>query len=191
MVTALLEGVEVTGVTLMLMDEGMDTGPVLAQREEQVRLSDTAESLTLRLFSLGAELLAEVLPRWLVSEEAPRPQDESRATVTRLVRREDGEANWALPACQLERHVRAYTPWPSLYTSWKGRLLKVLEAVVVPGEGEPGLVVPLKESALACAVGTGQELLGLKTLLLEGRRPVASREFVGGYRDFVGSRLPS
>ena len=190
-VTALLEGAEVTGVTLMLMDEGMDTGPVLARCEEPVRPEDTAETLTRRLFLLGAELMAETLPRWLAGEVVPQPQDEARATLTRLVRRKDGEADWTLPAYQLERRVRAYTPWPGLYTRWKGRTLKVLQASVVPGEGEAGLVVPLQQLEAACGVVTGQGVLGLKTVLLEGRRPLASGEFVRGYRDFMGSRLPS
>lgn len=190
-VTALLEGAEVTGVTLMLMDEGMDTGPVLARRQERVRPGDTTETLTRRLFLLGAELVVETLPRWLVGEVVPEPQDETRATVTRLVRRKDGEADWTLPAYQLERRVRAYTPWPGLYTHWKGRRLKVLQATVVPGEGEVGLVVPLRQPEAACGVVTGQAILGLNTLLVEGRRPVSSRDFVRGYRDFIGSRLPS
>jgi len=190
-VTALLEGAEVTGVTLMLMDEGMDTGPVLARRQERVRPFDTTETLTRRLFLLGAELVVETLPRWLVGKLVPQPQDEARATVTRLVRGKDGEADWALPAYQLERRVRAYTPWPGLYTHWKGRRLKVLQATVVPGEGQAGLVVPLDQPEAACGVVTGQAILGLNTLLMESRRPVSSREFVQGYRDFVGSRLPS
>lgn len=192
-VTALLEGAEVTGVTLMLMDEGMDTGPILAQRKEAIRPSDTADTLTPRLFLLGADLLAETLPRWLAGEVVPQPQDEARATVTRPVRREDGEADWMLPALQLERRVRAYTPWPGLYTYWKGRTLKVLESTVVPGVGKEkaGLVVPVSQPETVCGVVTGQDILGLKTLLLAGRRPLASQEFVRGYRDFIGSRLPS
>jgi len=190
-VTALLDGVESTGVSLMLLDEGMDTGPILAQREEPVLPHDTAESLTARLFLRGAELLRETLPPWLRGEVSPVPQDHSKATVTRMVQREDGEADWNLPAVELERRVRAYTPWPGLYTQWKGKQIKILDAIEASGNGEPGLVVPLEGTETPCGVATGRGVLGIKRLLLEGKRPVPAAEFVQGYRDFVGSRVPS
>jgi len=189
-VTALLDGAQFTGVSLMLLDEGMDTGPLLAQQEEPILRHDTAESLTQRLFQKGAELLEGALPGWFAGNVLAWPQDDSRATVTRLVRREDGEADWRLSAAELERKVRAYTPWPSLYTRWKGKLLKVLEATVVPGDGRPGLVVPLEQAGVPCGVATGQGVLGLRRVLLEGKRALSSTEFVRGYRDFIGSELP-
>lgn len=190
-VTAILDGVERTGVTLYLMDAGMDTGPVLAQREEPVWPDDTAESLTRRLFRVGADLVVDVLPRWVAGTVAPVPQDETQATVTRLVTREDGEADWRLPATTLHRRLRAYAPWPGLYTRWRGRNLKIVDACPVAGRAEPGLVVPLDGPDAPCGVGTGEGVMALKTLLLEGKRGMTSREFLQGYRDFVGSRLPS
>jgi methionyl-tRNA formyltransferase len=186
-VTALLDGVSETGVTLMLLDEGMDSGPILVQRVEPVLASDTAESLTTRLFQRGAELLEEVLPRWLQGGLSSRAQNERRATLTKMVQREDGKADWSLPAVRLERMVRAYTPWPGLYTIWRGKLLKVLGAAVAEGAAEAGRVVALEDGG--CAVGTGRGLLVLKTLLLEGRRPLPAAEFIKGYREFIGSRL--
>lgn len=190
-VTALLDGVKSTGVSLMLLDEGMDTGPILAQREEPVLPNDTAESLTARLFQRGAELLRETLPAWLRGEISPVPQDGSKATVTRMVQREDGEADWGLPAVELERRVRAYTPWPGLYTRWKGKQVRIVEATVMAGDDEPGVVVALDDRETPCGVATGRGVLGIKRLLLEGGRPMQAAEFVQGYRDFVGSRLPS
>lgn len=190
-VTALLDGVEVTGVTLYLLDEGMDSGPILAQRQERVRADDTAESLTLRLFRLGAELTKDVLPRWLTGDIAPQPQDQAASTVTRPIAREDGEADWRLPAEALHRRLRAFTPWPGLFTRWKGRNLKIVDAAPLPGAAEPGLVVPLDEPGIPCGVGTGEGVLGLKALLLEGKKELPAREFLLGYRSFVGSRLPS
>ena len=190
-VTALLDGVDVTGVTLYLLDEGMDSGPILAQRQEQVGTEDTAESLTLRLFQLGAELTWDVLPRWLAGDITLQPQDQAAATVTRPIVREDGEADWRLPAEALHRRLRAFTPWPGLYTRWKGRNLKIVDAAPLSGAVEPGQVVPLDEPGIPCGVGTGEGVLGLKALLLEGKKELPAREFLLGHREFIGARLPS
>ena len=190
---AILHGDPVTGVTLMLMDEGMDTGPVLAQREEPVRPDDTTETLTARLFRLGAALLRETLPRWVRGEVVPKPQDDARATVTKKIEKEDGEADFTRPAAVLERQLRAYTPWPGLYTRWRRQGLKLLEAtpLLLPVEDGPGLVVALREVGVPVGVVCGEGVLGLRRLQLEGRRPVSAQEFINGHRDFVGSRLPS
>jgi len=193
-VFTLLEGDSVTGVTIILLDEGMDTGPILAQVQEPVRPDDTARTLTERLFRLGAGLMVETLERWGRGEVTPQPQDEARATVTRLIRKEDGRMDFSLPAVRLERMVRAFDPWPSAWTTWKGKVLKVLRAVVVdaPAPTGPGEVVALPPGGPApVAVGTGEGLLGLLRLHLEGGRPLEAEAFLRGHRDFVGSRLPS
>ncbi len=195
-VTALLEGEAVTGVTVMRLDEGMDTGDIVAQREAAVRPGETAGDLTLRLFSLGAELLLEVLPEWMKGEITPRPQEAERATITRRYTKEDGEIDWALPALSLERRLRAFTPWPGCYTRWQGKLLKVLEGVRVEApaasEGGPGRVVAAGQgSPSPVGVVTGQGLLGLLRVQLEGSRPLSAEEFVRGYPGFLSARLPS
>ncbi len=189
-VTALLDGVDVTGVSLMLLDEGMDSGPVLVQREERVLSDDTAATLTDRLFRAGADLLKSTLPAWMNGDIAPKPQDPSKATVTKLITREDGEADWGLPAGTLHRKLRAFTPWPGLYTRWKGRVLHIRDAAPLDGEAEPGLVVTLQNAAAPVGVGTGSGILGLKSLLLEGKKELPAKEFLLGYRDFPGSKLP-
>ena len=191
--TAVLDGEAQTGTTLFLMDEGMDTGPILSSRAVPIEAGATTESLIPLLFQLGVRLLVEVLPLWLKGEVAPQPQDHARATVTRKLERVDGEANWGLSAEELERRVRAFIPWPNLYIHWRGKILKVLSAGVLDaaGVGEPGLVVPLMEPGAAVGVVTGRGVLGLRQLQMEGKRPVSSAEFIRGYRDFVGSRLPS
>ncbi|MBI4306259.1 MAG: methionyl-tRNA formyltransferase, partial [Chloroflexi bacterium] len=125
------------------------------------------------------------------AEIAPRPQDESRATVTRLLEREDGEIHWDRPAEQLERTVRAYDPWPGTFTSWEGRNIKVLEAVVGgagPDDLPAGAVISANHAA---AIVTGRGLLMPKRLQLEGRRSATVEEFVRGYPRFIGARLPS
>lgn len=194
-VTAILEGDEVTGVTVMLLDEGMDTGPILAQREAPVREEDTTPSLTARLFRLGAALLVEVLPRWARGDLQPRRQDEARATNTRLVRKEDGQVDWRAPAVRIERRIRAYQPWPGTYTWWRGSLLKVLQAEALPGAvvgAEPGQVVDLEgHQREPIVVATGEGLLLLQRVQLEGKRPVDMEEFLRGHAGFTGSRLPS
>ncbi|MBI4233022.1 MAG: methionyl-tRNA formyltransferase [Chloroflexi bacterium] len=200
-VWTILEGDEETGMTIILLDEGMDTGPLLAQQREPVRPEDTSETLTRHLFQIGAHLVAETLPQWARREIQPVPQDHSRATTTRLLEKEDGLLDFQQPAEVLWRKVRAFQPWPGAYTRWHGQLLKVLEALplpmdtaLIPGAGQeppPGTVVALRGGHPApAAVVAGAGVLGLLRLHLEGKRPVACREFLGGQRGFVGARLP-
>jgi len=194
--TAILDGRSKVGVTLMLMDEGMDTGDIVAQRETDALPVETAGELTVRLFNLGAELLRDTLPGWLAGSITPVPQDNPQATVTRLMVKEDGEMDWSLPAVQLERRVRAFDPWPGCYTRWDGKQVKVLKAVamddeVVEGE-KPGRVVSRGGNTdVSTAVVTGKGLLGLKRVQLAGGRPQDIQEFIRGHRRFEGAALAS
>jgi methionyl-tRNA formyltransferase len=193
-VTAILEGESITGVTLMQLDEGMDTGPIIAQRKHPISPDDTAETLTRSLFKLGAGLLMENLRPWVESRLAARPQDNAQATVTRKLERSDGEADWQMSAIQLERKQRAYTPWPGLFTRWHGQVLKLVEVAALPasivsGVETPGSVVSLPLAESPVGVVTSHGVLGLKTLQLEGRRAITAQEFIRGYPQFVGSRL--
>jgi methionyl-tRNA formyltransferase len=187
---ALLCGDEVTGVTIMLMDAGLDSGPILAQREVAISPQDTTGSLTPKLAQVGAELLLESMPLWIDGKINPQPQDESQATFSRMLTKEDGEIDWKLPAVQLWRCIRAFDPWPGCYTWWKGARLKVCEAVPLGGGGEVGKVIIMKEPAPATvAVVTGMGVLGLCRVQLEGRREMSAADFVRGQRDFLGSIL--
>jgi len=175
---ALLAGDEVTGVSIMLMDEGVDTGPVLARRELPILPEDDARSLTEKLGRLGGELLLEVLPRWQRGEIVPQPQDHSRATYSRMIRKEEGELDWRLPALELWRRVRAFNPSPGTWTLWRGRRLKVLSAFPRPDvAAEPGRVVALPGGV---GVGTGQGVLELREVQLEGSGPCPSPSSCGG-----------
>jgi methionyl-tRNA formyltransferase len=187
---ALLDGLAETGVSIMLMDEGMDTGPVLRQADQTILPVDTTESLTARLAEQGAELLVATLADWLAGTVAPIPQQELPGTPSecRLLRKEDGVIDWTRPAAVIERMARAYTPWPTAYTLWQGVPLRVLEASVLPGSAAPGQVVAAQPGL---AVGTGEGLLLLRTVQPAGKRPMDARSFLNGARDFVGSRLPS
>jgi methionyl-tRNA formyltransferase len=189
-VTTILEGDEVSGVTVMLLDEGMDTGPLLAQRQEAVRADDTAPGLTRRLFAQGAELLLDILPRWSAGAIEAIPQDEALATTTRRITKENGILDWSAGAEDLCRRVRGYEPWPGTYTFWQGKQLKVLAAR--PGKEQAtapiGTVVRAKEGA---AVVTGEGLFIPDQVQLEGRRSATTREFLLGHPEFVGAKLPS
>ena len=190
--TAILEGDQVTGVTLMLLNERMDTGPLIAQTKYPLNGDETADGLTEILFGLGGELLHESLPHWQSGELQALPQDDSLATVTRKLERADGLADWTLTAEELERRARAFTPWPGLFTDWNGSGVKLVEVRVLPtdSDGEDkGMVVATGDSAAPAAVVTAQGLLGLNTIQLEGRRAVAVGDFLQGAPGFIGSRL--
>jgi methionyl-tRNA formyltransferase len=190
--TAILQGDEVSGVTIMLLDKGMDTGPILAQKSVSISGEDTTGSLTVRLAQFGAQLLVETLPQWFEGKITPQPQDENRASYTKIISKEDGELDWHLTALELWRRVRAFDPWPGCYTWWKGKRLKVNETIPLAG-GEPeeaGKVVALPQGAEApVGVGTRDGILGLIRIQLEGKRIISAEEFVRGQRDFVGSSL--
>lgn len=189
---AILEGDAVTGVSLMLLDQGMDSGPVIAQREYAVTGKETAGELTDALFALGAELLAESLAPWTRGELPARPQDDTKATVSRRLERGDGLADWTESAAMLERRCRAYAPWPGLHTTWRGQTLKLLAATAMPdastGTVNPGTVVA---SGLGNGlyIVTGQGVLAIGRVQLEGRRAVTGDEFYRGYPEILGANL--
>lgn len=186
---ALLAGDNVTGSTIMVMDAGMDTGPILTQASLAIEPGETAGDLTVRLAEHGARLLVDTLPRWLTGQLTPQPQDHERATYTRLVRKEDGQIDWRLPADRVAWQVQAYEPWPGAYTSWQGRLLKVRQASAAPGEpGVPG-TVQVTDSEVSVVCGTGR--LVLLEVQLEGKRVTDALAFARGQRDFAGSLLGS
>ncbi|MBI4301826.1 MAG: methionyl-tRNA formyltransferase [Chloroflexi bacterium] len=197
-VAAILAGDEVTGVTLMFMDAGMDTGPILVQRQTLIYPRDTTLSLTSRLAQLGAQLLMEALLKWLAHDLIPKPQNEAEATYSRLLTKEDGEMDWRMPIQELRRKVRAFQPWPGCYTHWQGKILKILEAIPISARPdlEPGhvmqLVPPVREEDVEIEVGvqTADGVLGLIRVQLEGGRPLTAAEFVRGHRGFVGAVLP-
>jgi methionyl-tRNA formyltransferase len=189
---AILAGEEQTGVTIMLMDEGMDTGPILAQAECKIKPQDTTGSLSVKLAQQGADLLAETLPRWLESQIVPQPQDDSLATYCQMITKKDGLIDWSLPATDLWLRVRAYDPWPGAYTYWRGKRLKILRARPVTAVGtsdeEPGRVTSLDNRV---AVVAGTDALLLEEIQLAGKKALAAQEFIRGQRNFIGSVLGS
>jgi methionyl-tRNA formyltransferase len=189
---AILSGDRETGVTIMLMDEGLDTGPMLARRSLPIEAEDTAGALFAKLGMLGADLLRYVLPRWLAGEITPEPQDPAAATVTSVLSKEDGRIDWRQSARQVERAVRAYSPWPSAYTSWNGLTVKVHKThVLTGGAGESGELPPgkcfLVDAELGCACGQGA--LALDVIQLAGKRALPTADVVRGHADLATALL--
>lgn len=186
---SILEGEEIAGVSVMLIDEGMDTGPILAQRRTPILPSERADALTDRLFATGSALLVDALDDWSAGRITPRPQDETQATTTRRLTREDGRADWTQPAAALELKLRAHHPWPGTFTSWRGKNLKIWNARATSAEGasgEPGTVFRTTNGGIAALAGEGA--LELLEAQLEGGKRLSASDFSRG-RDFIGSRL--
>jgi methionyl-tRNA formyltransferase len=191
---AILNGDDETGVTLMKMDVGLDTGPIIRQVSVTIGPDDTRETLTECLGQLGADLLRQALPDWLAGRIQPRLQDDSLATYAPPLRKEQGYINWQSPADRITRQVRAFHPWPGTFTRWRGKLLKILRAVVLPetetGIGEndrlPGTVI-LSPRGPVVVAGRGHILL--VEVQPPGKRPMTAADFARGARGFVGSQL--
>ena len=189
--SAILSGEEITGVTIMLQEAGLDTGPVLARAAISISPHDNTGSLTGKLSLISVYLLQEALGGWLRGEIVPRPQNEAEATYYAHLTKEEGEIDWQLSAVEIWRRVRAFNPWPGCYTKWHGKQLKIIEAVVLPEKGrKAGEVVALPGGEAAMGVGTGDGILGVREVQLEGKRVMTSAEFLRGQRDFVGAMLP-
>lgn len=201
--TAILAGDDHSGVTIILMDAGMDSGPILAQRSLSIEPSDTTASLTEKLSHLAADLLADTLPRWLKGDIQPQPQDDSQATKAPLLRKEHGAIDWSLPAVDIWRQVRAYNPWPGALSALDGELLHIWQASPLSGDSgtDPGTVVrltaeqqrqlPPGSDPETFAVQTGRGLLAVLLLQRAGRRALPPGDFLRGVRDIFGRLLLS
>ena len=189
---AILAGGDFTGVSIMRMDQGLDTGPVLARAQIPISPWDTTGSLTAKLSLIAAQLLLEVLPCWLRGELMLQPQDEAEATYSGVLSKQDGEIDWHLSAVEIWRQVRAFNPWPGCYTKWQGKQLKIVEALPLPGVRTVavGQVVALSKQGAAFGVGTGNGILGVLGVQLEGKRAMSAAEFRCGQRQFIGAVLP-
>lgn len=190
--SAILNGEGITGVSIMLLDRGMDSGPVFKQRELGIMDDDTSSTLSARLASAGAEMLIEILPLWMAGKIKPQPQDDSLATYTRVINREDGKIDWNRSAVDLWRQVRAYQPWPGCYTSWRGKNLKISQAKPLTNlkTDRPGKVIALEGTGkIEVCVECAQGVLCMQRLQLEGKKELQAEEFMRGQRDFIGSIL--
>ncbi len=186
--TALLAGLDRTGVTTMIMDKGLDTGPVILQREEPISAGDDAGTLGERLAEIGAELLVRTIDMLAAGPVAPRPQDPSLATFAPRFGPEDRVLDWANPAALLVNLVRALAPEPAATTTFREEGLKVFRADAVGGiTGEPGSIVHVGKEGFVVATAEG----GFLPLVVApaGKRAMSVRDFVNGHRPEVGERV--
>lgn len=180
---ALIRGETRTGVTLMLMDEGMDTGPMLAKAMCDVAPDDDAATLFGRLAALSADLLLAELPRWLAGELRPEPQDEALATMAPMLRKETGALDWRLPARDLVNLARGVQPWPGAAASLSGQALKLrgLQAAEAGTEAAPGTLVALEPEGWRVACGQGSVLV--REVQVPGKPMRAAADVARGWRE--------
>ena len=181
---AVLNGDAETGITIMRMDAGLDTGDILTQESTPIQSADNAQTLHDRLARIGAELLVKTIPPYVRGEVLPRKQDQARSTYARKISKEDGRLNWSEPARTLWNRTRAFTPWPGTYTQiereGKAKLVKVWEADVTEGVGgKPGEILRADKEGIV--VACGEQALRIRTLQIEGGRRVTVPEFLAGH----------
>lgn len=183
-----------TGVTILQMDVGMDTGPMLTQRSIPIGDEETAPQLSVRLAQLGAELLSATLPRVERGEVAPQAQDDSEATYAPMLKREDGLIDWRMTACEIANRVRAFQPWPGIYTNFRGARLIIWRGSAAPSRqeadfaAEPGTVLNIDDSGIT-VMCSGLSALLIEEVQVEDKRRVSAREFANGARLKSGARL--
>ncbi len=180
---AILHGDEKSGVTIMLMDEGVDTGAILASREITIERQETTGSLTGKLSRLGADLLVQTLPEYFAGGIKPTAQPEKDATYSRLIKKEDGRLDFSNSAEFLEKQVRACLPWPVAFFEWEGNPLRILSAEVLQtSQLEPGQRGIIEK--FPC-VGTARLDLKLVEVQPAGKRPMRGCDFLNGARGWM------
>ena len=188
---AILDGEKETGVTIMQMAQGLDTGDILTQRRIAIAEDETGGSLFDRLMEVGAELLVETLPLLEKGEITPSPQDESRASYVKMLRKEDGRMDFSLPAEVLERRIRGLSPWPGAFCLYENKKMRILKAEVVNAKKEHsadiGQVLAVDGDGIEIACRRGS----LRVLMLqpEGKKPMSSHDFLLGHKVTEGERI--
>ena len=194
---AIADGEPETGVTIMQMDAGLDTGPILSARRTPIFPADDSQSLHDRLAQLGAELLVETIPGFVAGTILPRPQPAAGASYAAKIKKEDGKIDWRQPARQIWNRLRAFTPWPGAFTylsadSLVGRasppmLLKIWKVEVVEKFGAPGMILAVDKTGII--VGCGQNALRILELQREGGRRLPAEQFLAGFPLQPGGRF--
>lgn len=176
---AILAGDVETGITIMQMDPGIDTGPMLSQRGIPILPDDTGGSLFGKLSALGGELLLETLPPFIAGELLPQPQPAEGATYAPMLKKEDGLLDFTRPAAELERRVRAMSPWPGAFMAWQGETLKIHKAHVAEGKAKVAEQVIVDGCP---AIGTADSILVFDELQPPGKKPMPGKDFLSGGR---------
>jgi len=179
-----------TGITIMKMDAGLDTGPILAQRSIPILPTDTGQSLHDKLAVLGGPFLIETLSDYVLGRCLPQPQDESLQTYAPMLKKEEGLIHWNEPIAIIERQVRAFDPWPGTFTHWNGQVLKILSGTVIDdSSAPPGKVLRIPNGTIAIATGSGS--YAPQYVQIAGRPAAPILAFVNGHNGFIGSVLES
>jgi methionyl-tRNA formyltransferase len=184
---AIARGETMTGVTTMRIDAGLDTGDILLQKETPINPTDTAETLAPTLAAIGADLMVDTLRGLDAGTIAPRPQDDAKATLAPILKKEDGRIDFRQAAQEIGNRLRGFQPWPGAFTTFRGKNLHVWETAVARHSLRPGeLLVEDGHLLIGCGAGTALELL---TVQPEGKKRMASRDFIHGYRPQNGEKL--
>lgn len=183
---ALLNGEKETGVTIMQMDEGMDTGPTLLQKKITILPDETYLELNARLADIGAEALLEALPHYIEGTLKPIPQNNDQATLTKLLSREDGKIEWKNSAEHIYNQYRGLTPWPGVWTLWNGKRIK-LTNIKPHSENIPAGTVTTVNGKMY--IGTGEQSLEILSLQMEGKPVMDVKSFLNGYKNILESTL--
>lgn len=185
---AIVDGEQVTGVTTMLMDVGLDIGDMLVKRATEIGIEETAGQLHDRLALLGREAMAETLRRLCEGTLRPEPQDDAQSSYAPMMKKEDGRIDWRHPARDIHNLVRGLSPWPGAFTSWNGQMLKLGRTLAEEGpDAEPGTVVAADGCGVCIACGQG--VLRVRELQLAGKKKLPAGDFLRGASLSVGTRL--
>jgi methionyl-tRNA formyltransferase len=177
-----------TGITIMQMDAGLDTGAMLLAEAISLDPRETAATLHDKLAAMAGDLLLRTLRGFLKGEITPQPQDDSLATFAPQIEKEEGKINWSQSALEIDRHVRAFTPWPGTFTEWNGKLLKIIAGENLPGSLAPGTVAAGKGSH-PIWIGTGEGIYAPSLLQLAGKKQVSAADFLNGGAELINSKL--
>ncbi len=187
---AILAGDKESGVCLMRMDVGLDTGPVYACQSLPITADETAQSLHDKLAAVGSLLIERDFPALLAGELSATAQNDALATYAPLIAKKDGAIDWTNSAETIDRHIRAFSPWPSAFTSYAGKQLKILSAHPATADSavaeQPGTII-INNDNIEVVTGKGQ--LILETIQLQGKKPLPSADFTRGHADFIGTVL--
>jgi methionyl-tRNA formyltransferase len=183
---AIINGESETGITIMRMDEGMDTGAILMQERVPIGPADTTGSLTEKLALLGSRLIVTAITLIESGRLTPQTQQSSLATLAPILKKENGRIDWTLPATGIHNRVRGLSPWPGAFSFLEGKIIKIIESAVVPGTSEPGV---LSATGDILTVGTGEGILRILMLQPEGKKPMNAGEFLRGHRGIAGKKF--